>query len=160
MLDQLMDSLKGEVISNITSKAGISADQAQNILPIASETLQSGLLKEVTGGNMAGILGMFNSGSGLADNPIFSSLKGMFLKNIMAKAGLPESVAGLVAGSGMESIIGGLAGKLGGSGAVSEDSIMSNLGLGGGGGGIADMAKNMALGAAKDKLKDLTGGLF
>ena len=150
-----MDSIGGDVINSITEKAGISADQAKQVLPIATETLQGGLMKEVAGGNISGILGMFNSGSGLASNGLFSSLQNMFMKNIMTKMGLPEPVAGLVAGSGLTSMIGGLAGQLGGAGNVSQDSLMDNLGLAGGG-GLMDAAKDMA----KGKLGDIAGGLF
>lgn len=155
MLDKLMDSIGGDVISSITEKAGISADQAKAVLPIATDTLQSGLMKEVTGGNISGILGMFNSGSGLASNGLFDSLKGMLVQNIMTKMGLPPAIAGLVGDSGLESIIGGLAGKLsGGGGEVTQDSLMSNLGLGGG--DAMDAVKNIA----KGKLGDIAGGLF
>ena len=154
MLDKLMDSIGGDVISSITEKAGISTDQAKQVLPIATDTLQSGLMKEVTGGNISGILGMFNSGSGLANNGLFGSLKGMLVQNIMEKMGLPPAVAGLVGGSGLESIIGGLAGKIGGGGEVTQDNLMSNLGLGGD--GLMDAAKDLA----KGKLGDIAGGLF
>lgn len=154
MLDKLMDSIGGDVISSITEKAGISTDQAKQVLPIATDTLQSGLMKEVTGGNLSGILSMFNSGSGLADNPLFGSLKNMLVQNVIEKIGLPPAVAGLVGGSGLESIIGGLAGKIGGGGEVTQDNLMSNLGLGGD--GLMDTAKNLA----KGKLGDIAGGLF
>ena len=156
MLDKLMESIGGDVISSITEKAGISADQAKEVLPIATDTLQSGLMKEVTGGNISGILGMFNSGSGLASNGLFGSLKNMLVQNIMTKMGLPPAVAALVGGSGLESMVGGLFGKLkGDSGEVTQDSLMSNLGLGGGG-GLMDAAKDLA----KGKLGDIAGGLF
>lgn len=154
MLDKLMESFGGDVISQITEKAGISADQAKEVLPIAQESLQSGLMEQVTGGNMDGILGMFNSagGNGLMNNPLFSGIKAQFMQGIMTKMGLPESVAGMVAGTGMSSIIGNLAGKFGGAGSVDSNSLMSGLGLGGGG-GLMDMATNMA----KDKMGDLGG---
>lgn len=152
MLDQLMSSIGGDVVKSITEKAGISAEQAQQVLPIATDTLQSGLMEQVTGGNVESILGMFNSGDGVASNGLFGSLKGMMMKNVMTKMGLPESVAGLVAGSGMESVISGLTGQLGGAGNITQDGLMDKLGMGG---GLGDMAKKLA----GDKLKDLTGGL-
>ena len=156
MLDQLMGSIGGDLINSITEKAGISADQAKEVLPIATETLQSGLMKEAAGGNLSGILGLFNSAPGaLAQNSLFGNLKSMFMKNIMTKLGLPEPIAAMVAGSGMESIIGGLAGKLGGAGNITQDSLLSNLGLGGTD-GLMDAGKDML----KGKLGDLTGGLF
>ncbi len=166
MLDKLMESFGGDVISQITEKAGISADQAKEVLPIAQESLQSGLMEQVTGGNVDGILGMFNSagGDGLMSNSLFSGIKAQFMKGIMTKMGLPESVAGMVAGTGMSSIVGNLAGKLGGAGSIDTDGLMSGLGLGGGG-GLMDMAAGLAkdkmgdLGGLGDKLTDAGGGL-
>ena len=166
MLDQLINSMGGDVINSITEKAGISTDQAQAVLPIAQETLQKGLMKEVTGGNIDGILGMFNSGSNLESNGLFGSLKGMFLQNIMTKMGLPESVAGMVAGTGLSSIVGGLAGKFGGAGNITQDSLLSNLGMGDIG-GLMDAGKGLlggdaggAADAAKDALGGIAGNLF
>ncbi len=156
MLDKLMSSISGDVLQSITDKAGIPSEQAKQVLPIASNTLQNGLMKEVTAGNISGVLAMFNSGSGLTNNSLFNHLKGMLLQNIMTKMGLPESVAGMVAGSGMQSIIGGLAGKMGGAGNVTQDNLMSTLGLGADAGGLMDAAK----GLAKGKLGGIAGGLF
>lgn len=154
MLDKLFEQFGGDVISNLTEKAGITTDQAKEVLPIAQESIQSGLMEQVTSGNISGILGMFNSGSGMTDNPIFGSIKSMFLSGIMSKLGLPSGVANMVAGSGLESIMGNLTGALkGDEGEVTEDGIMDKLGLGG---GLGDMAKGML----KDKLGDITGGLF
>lgn len=154
MLDKLFETFGGDVISNLTEKAGISTEQAKEVLPIAQDSIQSGLMEQVTSGNISGILGMFNSGSGISDNPIFGSIKSMFLSGIMSKLGLPSSVANIVAGAGLEGIMGNLTGALkGDDGEVTEDGIMDKLGLGG---GIGDMAKNVL----KDKLGDITGGLF
>jgi hypothetical protein len=158
MLDNLMDSIGGDVIKNLTEKTGISTEQAKDVLPVAKDTLQSGLMEQVTSGNVGGILNMFNSqGDGLTGNPIFKSIQHKFLGNLMSKVGLPEGLAGMVSGAGLSSIIGGLAGKMGGGesgGEVTQDSMMSSLGLGGGG-GIEDMAKGML----KDKLGDKLGGI-
>lgn len=157
MLDQLMSAVGGNVISELTEKAGINAEQAKAVLPVAQESLQSGLMEQVTGGNISGILGMFNGGgSGLASNPIFSGIKAKMMAGVMTKLGVPESVAGMVAGTGMTSMISGLTSQLqGDSGEVTQDDLMSKLGLGG---GIADMAKN-ALGDKLGGLGDAAGGL-
>jgi len=154
MLDKLFESFGGDVVKNLTDKAGITTDQAKEVLPLAQESIQSGLMEQVAGGNISGILGMFNSVSGITDNPIFGSIKKMFLSSIMSKLGLPSGVANMVAGTGLESIMGNLTGALkGDDGKVSEDGIMDKLGLDGGIG-------NMAKGLLKDKLGDITGGLF
>ena len=176
MLDKIMEMVGGDAISAMTEKAGISADQAKQMLPLAGESLQEGLMSQVTGGNVDGVLGMFKSftGGGLENNSIFGSIKGMFMKKIMTNMGLPESVAGLVSGTGMSSIIGGLASKIQADGDTDEIDAGSLMNVLGGGGGIMGAVTGM-LGGAKDsgggmmdsikdaaagKLGDIAGGLF
>ena len=181
MLDKIMEMVGGQAINAITEKAGISTDQAKQMLPFAQESLQEGLMSQVTGGNLDSVLGMFKSftGGGLASNGLFGSLKAMFMKKVMTNMGLPESVAGLAAGAGMTSIIGGLTDQIKGAGDTDDidaSSLMSVLGggegmlgnvagmLGGlagnnssvGDGGMMDNLKD----AAKDKLGDIAGGFF
>jgi len=176
MLDKIMDMVGGDAISAITSKAGISADQAKEALPLAGESLKEGLLSQVTGGNVDGVLGMFKSvtGGGLESNGIFGGIKNMFMTKMMTKMGLPESVAGLVAGSGMTSIIGNLAGKISADGDtddIDSSSLMNVLGGGGGmlgsvmgmiggdsGGGLMDTLKDAVTGGDDDKKDDGDGG--
>ena len=155
MLDKLFESFGGDVVNSLTEKAGITPEQAKEVLPIAQDSIQKGLMEQVTGGNISGILGMFNGGeSGLASNPVFGGIKSMFLSSIMSKLGLPSGVANMVAGFGLENIMGKLTGALkGDDGEVTESGLMDKLGLGG---GLGDMAKGML----KDKLGDIGGGLF
>lgn len=174
MLDKIMEQLGGGVAEQIAGKAGVSLDQAKGMLPFAQESLQEGLLSQVTGGNINGILGMFQGASGgdggLMDNPIFSSIKGMFMKKVMTNMGLPESVAGLAAGTGMSSLISGLAGKMvahGDTDDIDAGSLMGVLGVGGDAGGLLGKAAGMLGGltgggddSPMDAAKDLLGGLM
>ena len=153
MLDKLFESFGGDVVNTIAEKAGIPMNQAKSILPVAQESIQEGLMKEVTGGNISGILGMFNSGSGMSNNPIFGGIKQMFMSNMMSKLGLPSGVATMISGFGLENIMGKLGGVLGDGSEVTESGLMDKLEMGG---GLGDMAKNIV----GDKLKDITGGLF
>ena len=178
MLDKIMNMVGGNAVEAITQKAGITTDQAIQMLPFAKESLQEGLVSQVAGGNLDGVLGMFKSfgSGGLENNSLFSSLKGMFMKKIMTNMGIPESIAALAAGSGMQSIVGGLTGMIKGAGETDEinaSSLMSVLGgdaggmlgniagmMGGaeaaGDGGMMDNLKD----AAKGKLGDIAGGFF
>ncbi len=176
MLDKIMEQLGGGVAEQIAGKAGVSLDQAKGMLPFAQESLQEGLMSQVTGGNISGLLGMFQNasggGGGLMDNPIFASIKGMFMKKIMTNMGLPESIAGMAAGTGMSSLIGGLAGKMvshGDTDAIDAGSLMSVLGVGGDAGGMLGKAAGMlggltgggndsSMGSAADLLGGLMGG--
>ena len=150
MLDNLFDSIKGQVVESLTGEAGISAEQAEQVLPFAKESLTSGLMDQVKAGNTEGILGMFkSSGSGLLENSIFGGIKQNFISMITSKLGLSEGIAGMVANVGLSKIIGSISGQAkDDSGEISQDGLMSALGMGG---GIGDIAKNM--------LKDKLGGL-
>ncbi len=153
MLDKIMDLVGSEAINKITNIAGINTTQAKQMLPLAEESLSEGLMSELSKGNMDGILGLFKSagGSNLFTNSIFNSLKGLFMKKIMSKMGLPESVAGLAAGSGIESIIGSLAGKMkedGDNEGIDISNLVSVLGIGG---GAADMIGGLLGNSTKDE---------
>lgn len=159
MLDKIMELVGGDALSEMVGKAGISMDQAKEMLPIAQESLEEGLMPEVTSGNTEGLLGLFNSagGEGLMSNGIFGTIKQLFMGKIMSKLGLPESVAGLVAGSGLSSIFSGLAGKMkedGDNDGIDASNIMSILG----GGGAAGMIGSL-LGGAGDGAEGVLGGI-
>ncbi len=165
MLDKIMEMAGGDALKQITDHAGVTPDQAKQMLPMAQESLQEGLTSQLTSGNTEGLLGMFNSvgGDGLASNGIFGNIKNLFMQKIMGKMGLPESVAGIAAGAGMGSMVGSLTGLLkadGDNDDISTDNIMSVLG----GGGAAGMLGNLvgdaggALGGLKDAASGLVGG--
>lgn len=156
MLDKLMQSIQGDVMGSLTEKTELSADQAEKVLPIAKESIQSGLTDQVKAGNISGILEMFNSsGSSLLNNSIFGGIKQTFITAIIKKLNLPAPLAGMVANVGLGKILESIAGKAkGNDGAVSQEGLMSTLGLEGG--GLGDIAKGML----KDKLGGLGKGLF
>jgi hypothetical protein len=156
MLDNLLDSIKGDVLGTLTEKTELSADQAESVLPIAKESIQTGLMDQVKSGNVGGILDMFNSsGNSLLKNAIFSGIKQNFVGAIIKKLNLPAPLAGMVANVGLGKIFEGISGKAkDNSGKVTQDSLMSTLGLEGG--GLGDIAKDML----KNKLGGLGKGLF
>ena len=163
MLDKIMEMVGGDALNEITSKAGISLDQAKQMLPFAKDSLEEGISQEVKTGNMENLLGMFNSAgsSGLMNNGLFGNIKNMFMKKIMTNMGLPESIAGLAANSGLGSIVGNLAGKLRADG-DNDDVNMSNITNILGGGGAAGILGSLLGkgGGIMDSVKDVAGGLL
>ncbi|MEM1324685.1 MAG: hypothetical protein AAGI23_01965 [Bacteroidota bacterium] len=154
MLDQLFNAVGGNVVNTLTEKTGLDLEQAKAVLPIAQETVSSGLMDEAKSGNIGGILNMLNSsGADLQSNSLFDGLKKQLLGNLLAKLGLPESVAGLVAGTGMTSIIENASNFLGGGGEVKKDDLMDKLDM-------KSIVGNMAKDAIADKLGGLGGKLF
>ena len=165
MLDIIMEAVGGDALSQITSQAGVTPEQAKEMLPLAQESLQEGLTSQLTSGSTDGLLGMFNSvgGGGLASNGIFGGIKNMFMQKIMTKMGLPPAVAGLAAGAGMGSMIGGISNMLksdGDNDGIDASNIMNVLGGGGGAAGMLGglMGGAGALGGIKDAAAGLMGG--
>ena len=91
MFDKIMEAVGGDALSQITSQAGVTPEQAKEMMPLAQESLQEGITSQLTSGNTDGLLGMFNSagGGGLMSNGIFGTIKGLFMQKIMTKMGLP-----------------------------------------------------------------------
>ncbi|MFK7932834.1 MAG: hypothetical protein AB8G22_04950 [Saprospiraceae bacterium] len=158
MLDQLFDSIGGEVVGKLTEKTGLNLDQAKAMLPLAQESVSEGVMKQVTDGNIGGLVSMLGAaqgggGGGLMDNPIFSSIKGALMGKVMEKMGLPSQLAGMASGVGLESIMGLIGNKVSDDdGNIDEGNIVSQLGLG-------DSAVDMAKNVLKSKLGGL-GGLL
>ncbi len=165
MLDKIMEMAGGDALKQITDHAGVTPEQAKEMLPMAQESIQEGLTSQLTSGNTEGLLGMFNSvgSGGLANNGMFGNIKNLFMQKIMGKMGLPSSVAGIAAGAGMGSMIGSITGMLksdGDNDDISTDNIMSVLGGGGAAGMLGKLAGNAggALGGLKDAASGLAGG--
>lgn len=164
MFDKIMEAVGGDALSQITSQAGVTPEQAKEMMPLAQESLQEGITSQLTSGNTDGLLGMFNSagGGGLMSNGIFGTIKGLFMQKIMTKMGLPSSVAGLAAGAGMGSMIGGISNMLkadGDNDDISSTNIMNVLGGGGAAGMLGGLMGGAgALGGIKDAAAGLMGG--
>lgn len=157
MLDQLFNSIGGDVVGQLTEKTGLNLDQAKAMLPLAQESVSEGMMKQVTDGNIGGLVGMLGAakggGDGLMNNPIFSSIKGALMGKVMEKLGLPSQLAGMASGVGLESIMGMISNKVSDDGGnIDEGDLVSKLGLG-------DAAMDMAKNALKSKLGGL-GGLL
>ncbi|MFK7808527.1 MAG: hypothetical protein AB8F74_12050 [Saprospiraceae bacterium] len=183
MLDKIMDMVGGEAISAMTEKAGISTDQAKQMLPFAQESLQEGMMSQVTSGNLDGVLGMFKNfaGGNASNDGLFGNIQNMFAKKVMTNMGIPESIAGLAANSGLVSIVGNLTSKIKGAGDTDDidaSSLLSVLGQGDGAAGLMGKAAGLLGGLTgggddksadqgndmgdklKDAAKDMLGGFF
>ncbi len=129
MLETIFNSIGGNVVNTIAEKAGVSVDQAKEMLPIAQETVENGFMEQVTNGNVSGITSLFNSSeANFEENSIFSGIKTALVSNIMSKMGLPESVAGIAAKSCIGNVISELSGiTKDESGSVTEQGVLAKF---------------------------------
>ncbi len=101
MLDSLLNNIKGSVTSAITEKTGIEASQAEQVVPLAGESVKEGIMGAITEGNTEGVLGMFSSltgGSGggvgsMMKNMVFSGTAKNLIGKLTGKLGLPAGIA-------------------------------------------------------------------
>ena len=160
MLDSIIDSVKSQAITAMTGQTPISADQAQQALPLAQESISEGLLGAATSGNIGGIsslLKLAGGGAGLNSltaNPLFSSILGGFTGKLTAKLGLGSGVANSVAGAALPLIMSKLGGAATKEGGDSLDLASITKLVGGGAAGAA----GGALGGIADQAKGLLGG--
>ncbi|MFK8102303.1 MAG: DUF937 domain-containing protein [Saprospiraceae bacterium] len=173
MLDNILGGLKDQVISAVAEKTGLNANQAGETIPVAKESIMSGLMGAVSGGNMSGILGMFSGGKGgFLQNMVYQNIAGNFVSGITSKLGISSDMAQMVSATALPMIMEKIGGKAADdSGNVTESGLMSALGMSGGGmgdmlgkagdmlGGGGDAAEGLK-DKAEDLLKGGIGGLF
>ena len=162
MLDNLMDMVKGQVVSTITEKTGLGADQAQQTLPLAKDSMIEGITGAFAKGNGGGVMDMISgfagggSGGGIGGmvkNAVYQNIASNFIGKMTSKLGIGQGIADQVSKFALPMIMSKFSDQVTDSnGNVQKDDLMSKLGIG-------DMLKNQAGNMLKDKLGGGGGGL-
>jgi hypothetical protein len=94
MIDQLLSSVKGMVGEQLAGKVNFDQTQLEKTMEVTKESVLGGLKKEALGGNVSGILNLFN-GKDVAnnENPIVSSVSNMFVVKAIEKLGVNAETA-------------------------------------------------------------------
>ncbi len=137
MLDSLIDGIKGQVISTIIEKTGLGANEAEQAIPLAKDSISDGITSAISGGNVGGILDMLKGATGgdassLMQNMVYKGIAGNFIGSLTSKLGVPEGMAATVSSLVLPMImnrIGGAAAQDGDSDDIDQGSIMNVLGL-------------------------------
>ena len=154
MLDQLISAAKEELGDRLLGEGGLKENQ----LEPAGEAMQTSVLDtlkdQALGGNMSGIMDLFN-GKSNADmsNPIVSGLTKNMLGGLMEKVGIQEKQADMIVGFAVPFLMSKFSSKETGEAADAGD-LMSLIGLDGDD-AIGGLLKNLGGGSAGD----LLGGL-
>ena len=167
MLDQLINSAKGQLVSQLTQQTSLGAEQAEQAVPLAKESINEGLTSAISGGNIGGILDMVRSAagstgasggtSGLLQNAVYQGIAGNFINKLTSKLGIPSGMAQTVSSYALPFIMGKLANKTqeaGDTDEIDKGSLMDTLGLDAG--GLLGAAGGLLGG--KDKDNDNDGG--
>jgi hypothetical protein len=149
MIQETINSMKGELSGLLTQKTGLTADKAGPAVDLAKDNILSGLKQEAAGGNIGGLMSLLKGGN-TAGNPIVANIVNQYAGSLIAKLGLPEGISKQVATFAVPFILsklqsstagksdGDIAGMLGGDLGGGMGDLLKK-GLGGLGGGLGGM---------------------
>lgn len=169
MLDSIINAVKGQAISMLTEKTGVNANQAEQAVPMAKDSITDGITSAMGSGNLGGILDMVkqaaSSGAsagnpgGLVQNTVYQGIATNFISKLTGKLGLSPSIAQQVSAFVLPMIMSKLAGKTreaGDTDDIDQGSLLSTLGLDAG--GILGKATDLLGGNDKDQSGGGLGG--
>lgn len=157
MLEQIT-KLVEQISSSEVAKGAITSDLTSAVTKETGDSIINGLKDSVSSGDISGLTSLLSgSASNIASNPIVSGMVGNLATSLIAKLGLPESVADSFASGVVPQVISAIVAKIqGGESGFDLSNILSGLG----GGGAQDLLGSLlggkeGLGGAIDKLKGL-----
>ncbi len=141
MIDAIVKNIGPELVSKLTGDFGLQPEQVAQTAETTKTSLKDGLTKELSKGNVDGLLSLFNQGSQAAGNDVFQNLFNNLVGDYVKKLGVSKEMANKVAGFVLPLIMDKIANKTGGNT------------------GKADLVKIIG-GEAGNLLKDKAGGLL
>ena len=151
MLDQIISSLKGELLEKFTgSEQSIPQDKVDDVVGLAKDNMLGTVKDEAQRGNLGGLMDLFKNKENVASNPIVSNMIMKYAGDLGAKLGLDPNMAKTVANFAIPFILKKFMGKAEEQG-MDHQGILGMLG-GNLEGGLGDMLKGQLGGGL--------GGLF
>ena len=106
MIDQIINSLKGELTSKLVSDYNIEDKNADQAVDVAQKSIMETVQGEVGRGKISGLLSMLQDKDQVAANPIVTHMIRKYAGDLGAKLGLEPSVAASIANFAIPFIIG------------------------------------------------------
>ena len=106
MLDSILSELKGQIGSELKSKAAINENQLDDIIKVAGESTQEVMLNKLSPDMLGDVMNLFSKGSnsGVA-NGIQNELINNYVSKLVSKIGLSESTAKTIVAIAIPKII-------------------------------------------------------
>ena len=143
MIEQIINSLKGELAGKLKSDFAIDNDKVDDAVDVAKKSIGETIQGEAQRGNIGGLMDVLKSNGSLTSNPIVTHMIRKYAGDLGAKLGLAPEMASKIANFAIPFIldrfqgasqdkgidIGGLASMLGGAGGGStSDKDQGSLG--------------------------------
>ena len=133
MLEQLISSVKGNVLGDLTEKVGIPTDKIDDVLKVAGQVATKEVVKETTQGGLNTVMNLFSGASNnTGANSLQSNITNGIVSQLMEKVGLDGTMAKMAASYVVPAVIAKITGKNSETPDDDTSSLQSMFGLGGG----------------------------
>jgi len=130
MLDQLIELGKSHLGGQLQQSAGLTPVQVDKTMDVAKDSISETLMQQALGGNLGGILDLFNGKSqATTANPIVNQMAGNFASSIAEKLGVSPATAQMVTNMVIPFLMQKFASKETGT-ADDGNDLMEKFGLG------------------------------
>src|SRR5690606_674294 len=126
-----------ELISAVKDQFGLDESKAADTIDTSKQSLEQSITDEVKGGNVEGLLSMFNTGASITSNPTFQTILGKLNSDYIQKLGLSPAIASKIASYVLPLILQKITGAAGGK--LDQNSLGNILGS-----GFGDIVKGKA----------------
>lgn len=151
MIDQIINSLKGELTKKFTGDFGMQQEKVDDAVVLAKDDIFDTVKDEVGRGNLGGLMNLFQNKDQIATNPIVTNMIRKYAGDLGSKLGLDPNLSGTIANYAIPFILGKFINTAQEKG-IDQASLMSML-------GGSEKGKDLG-----DKLKgqfgDSLGGFF
>lgn len=151
MIDQIINSLKGELTKKFTGDFGMQQEKVDDAVVLAKDDIFDTVKDEVGRGNLGGLMSLFQNKEQIATNPMVTNMIRKYAGNLGSKLGLDPNMASTIANYAIPFIIGKFVNTAQEKG-IDQASLMSMLG---GSGKEKDLGDTL-----KGQFGDSLGGFF
>lgn len=149
MLEQIFKNISPELLKGLTQNFGMDQGQASQAIATTKDGFMDGLSKELTSGNISGLLDLFNQKGSQATNPVFQNLASSLSSQFAKKMGMAPDRAGLITNFLLPKVLSALSNNSNGN--ISQNDLMDIIGK---------AAGSSISGKFGDMLKGGLGNLF
>ncbi len=130
MIDQLINVAKSTLGTKLNNEAGLNENEVEKTMDVAKESVFDGLKQEALGGNLTGILNLFNGKEQVStSNSIVSTISNLFVSKAAEQLGFGADKATMICNIVIPFIMEKFSNKDETGEAKDEAGLMSMLGL-------------------------------
>ncbi|MEQ8364458.1 MAG: hypothetical protein RIF39_09695 [Cyclobacteriaceae bacterium] len=126
MIDQILNSVKGELGSKLVS-LGLPESKTSGAIKLAKETVQTQLQGQVSGGNIEGLISLFGGKPPLDQSSLVKTMISDYGTKMVTKLGVSDSIAKSVSSFIIPFVMSRVSNQVAGSG---EAGILKLVGKG------------------------------